>query len=97
MALLEVSTDDAGVEESGIFNFVVNAIVFEDGGPESTATFKQQINNYIDSSVTTLILNNLMPGATYEFDLKVQNRFGCSRVSETRLLKIRTSTIEGTL
>lgn len=86
VALLDVSTREAGVEEGGTFNFVVRTELVSDG---TSTLFVQEVANYVDSSVITLVITNLA-GGVYNFTVKVQNEFGNSDFSKPRMLQIQT-------
>ena len=86
VAQLEVSTGEAGVEDGRTIEFVIKAEMCGNG---LSALFLHEITNYIDSTVTTLTISDLLPGAEYQFTVRVQNEFGTSEFSEKRMLLIK--------
>lgn len=86
VALLDVSTREAGIEDGGTFQFVVKAEVISS---DTSRLFIQEITNYVDSTVTTLTINDLAPGVDYRLSIQIQNEFGSSEFSEASDLQIQ--------
>lgn len=88
IALLNVSTREAGVTDGEAFEFIVQANVINDG---TSQFFVQEVINYVDSSAISLIVSGLLPGIEYQFSVKVKNKFGASEFSSLSALSIQES------
>lgn len=94
VAMLDISTDEAGIEDDGeSIEFVVKA---ELSASSTSNLFIQEIMNYEDSSIISLTMNNLVPGARYQFSAKVQNKFGVSEFSNIIELQVQASSSDST-
>ena len=87
VALLDVSTDEAGIEPGDTLQYLITAEDVSDG---SSRVILRDVPNYVDSSIITLMINDLLPGANYLFNVRTRNNFGTSEVSETVTLRIQT-------
>lgn len=90
-ASLDVSTREAGTESGKTVIFDVKAELVDDSHPMSDAVLTSHIvANYQDATLTTLEINNLVPGAEYRFSVRIRNEYGTSEFSEARQLRILT-------
>ena len=88
VAVLDVNTNEAGIEDGEAIEFVVNTELISSG---ASNLFTREITNYEDSTITSLTINNLAPGVNYRFSVRVQNKFGVSEFSNFRELQIQAS------
>ena len=88
VALLNVSTREAGVEDEEAVEFIVQANVI---GDDTSQLFFQEVIDYVDSSAISLIISDLLPGTDYQFSVRVQNTFGASDFSSLNVLSIQES------
>ena len=86
VAVLTVSTREAGVADGDSFEFVIKAMVISDG---TSKLFLQEFSDYVDSTVATLSISDLLPDVEYQFNVRIQNVFGLSKFSETTTLRIQ--------
>ena len=91
--MLDISTDEAGIEDGEPIEFVVKT---ELSAGSTSNLFIQEIMNYEDSSIISLTMNNLVPGARYQFSAKVQNKFGVSEFSNVIELQVQASSSDST-
>ena len=92
--MLDISTDEAGIEGGESIEFIVKAELLSTSSTSNL--FIQEIMNYEDSSIISLTMNNLVPGARYRFSAKVQNKFGVSEFSNVIELQVQASSSDST-
>ena len=95
VAALDVSTKEAGVEDSeDSLEFIVNATMVTVNGTSVLTSHK--IVNYVDSMVITIIITNLLPDLEYQFSVMAKNEFGTSEFSEANTLHIMSESFLAT-
>ena len=82
-------TNGGGVQKEEILTFIVESELI-DSRREMTTSL-HAVSNYIDSTVTTLIVSGLTPGQAYQFTVKARNRFGSSNYSDAEVHQIFSS------